>query len=64
MYLESARRAAPEMMDSRLSSKVLRFLTSSYVKGLIISEASKSSIAAASSPGPSKLDWPVAGDWP
>ena len=28
-YLESAKRAAPEMMDSRLSSNIRRFLASS-----------------------------------
>ena len=60
-YLESASRAAPEMIDSRLSSRVFLFLASLYVKGLMISDASKSSRAAANSPGPSKLDWPPSG---
>ena len=50
VYLESANKAAPEMMDSRLSSKAFLFLASLYVKGLMIREASKSSRAAASSP--------------
>ena len=50
MYLESANNAAPDMMDSRLSSSVCRCFASSYTRGLIMMEASKSSRAAANSP--------------
>ena len=51
--------AAPEMMLSRRSSRLGRYLCSSYVRGLIMIWSSKSSRAAASSPVPSKVEMPV-----